>query len=71
MQYTTSDSLRLFIRQLMALAFLPEWEISSHYSELQQRKPSGLPQLDDLLDYFENGVVPFRLQCNSPTRHFA
>ncbi len=53
-QYTTSDSLRLFIRHLMALAFLPEWEISIHYSELQQRKPSGLPQLDDLLDYFEN-----------------
>ena len=38
----------------MALAFLPEWEISIHYAELKQQKPSILPQLDSLLSYFEN-----------------
>ena len=52
--YTSNDELRFFIRQLMALAFLPELEISIHYTELKQQKPSTLPQLDSLLSYFEN-----------------
>ena len=38
----------------MALAFLPEWEISIHYTELKQQKPSTLPELDSFLSYFEN-----------------
>ena len=38
----------------MALAFLPEWEISIYYTELKQQKPSTLPQFDSLLSYFEN-----------------
>ena len=46
--------IRLFIRRLMALAFLPEWEISIYYTELKQRKPTVIPQLDNLLRYFEN-----------------
>ena len=53
-QYSSNDALRLFIRQLMALAFLPEWEISIYYSELKQHKPIALPQLDNLLSYIEN-----------------
>ena len=53
-QYTANDELRLFIRRLMALAFLPEWEISIYYTELKQRKPNAIPLLDNLLRYFEN-----------------
>ena len=34
--------------------FLPEWEVSIHYTKLKQQKPSTLPQLDSLLSYFED-----------------
>ena len=53
-EYTSNDEFRFFIRQLMTLAFSPEWEISIYYTELKQQKHSTLPQLDSLLSYFEN-----------------
>ena len=39
-EYTSNNELRFFISQLMALAFLPKWEISIHYAELKQQNPA-------------------------------
>ena len=36
-QYSSNDALRLFIHQLMALAFFPKWVMSIHYSELKHK----------------------------------
>ncbi len=53
-RWNNPSELRLFIRQLMALAFLPEGDIPIYYAELKQQEPSSVPQLENVLSYFES-----------------
>ena len=49
---------------MMALAFLPEWEIDIAFAALCQRKPDGL-QIDDIIRYMErtwiNGTYQYKM----------